>query len=87
MDDFEESIAHRLIRQRKGMGWLPDFPDFRDYRPDTDTISVKQKRLGMDEKDSLKSLHLKAGYKGIKSSNTPQLKRSKGILLTGRRPR
>lgn len=31
-----------------GMGWVPDLPDFRDYRFDHDAISTKNMRFGQD---------------------------------------
>ncbi|MEE9913265.1 MAG: cysteine protease [Deltaproteobacteria bacterium] len=37
-----------------GMGWLPDFPDFRDLTMDNNKVSVKLKALG--QKDSIKTM-------------------------------
>jgi C1A family cysteine protease len=45
--------------QKMGMGWLPDYPDYRDYTPEHDLISPKLKVLG--QKDSVKSMLKKVG--------------------------
>ncbi len=42
-----------------GMGWLPDYPDFRDYTVEQDKVSSKLKRLG--QKDSVKVMLKKVG--------------------------
>ena len=34
---------------RFGMGWLPDYPDFRDYTPEASSISPRLKRLGQQK--------------------------------------
>jgi C1A family cysteine protease len=41
------------------MGWLPDYPDFRDYTVEHDKVSSKLKRFG--QKDSVKVMLKKAG--------------------------
>lgn len=46
----------------KGMGWLPDYPDFRDVAVDHDTVSPKLKRLGQN--DSVKAMLRKTGVTG-----------------------
>jgi len=43
----------------KGMGWLPDYPDFRDATVNKDEISQKLKALG--QKDSVKAMLKKVG--------------------------
>jgi len=40
--------------KRYGMGWLPDYPDFRDYTIEKDDISPKNKSLG--QKQSIKAM-------------------------------
>jgi C1A family cysteine protease len=47
------------IIERHGMGWLPDYPDFRDYTADYDRVSPRLKLLG--QKDSVKAMLKKAG--------------------------
>jgi C1A family cysteine protease len=42
---------------RPGMGWLPDYPDFRDNTVTLDKVSDKLKRLG--QKESIKKMLLK----------------------------
>jgi C1A family cysteine protease len=42
---------------RAGMGWLPDYPDFRDNTVTLDKVSDKLKRLG--QKESIKKMLLK----------------------------
>jgi len=45
--------------EKKGMGWLPDLPDFRDYTLEEDEVSAKLKQLG--QKDSIKTMLKKVG--------------------------
>ena len=42
-----------------GMGWLPDYPDFRDYTAEQDKVSSSLKLLG--QKDSVKAMLVKVG--------------------------
>jgi C1A family cysteine protease len=42
-----------------GMGWLPDYPDFRDYTAEQDEVASSLKVLG--QKDSVKAMLAKAG--------------------------
>jgi C1A family cysteine protease len=42
---------------KPGMGWLPDYPDFRDNTVKLDEVSDKLKRLG--QKESIKKMLLK----------------------------
>jgi len=42
-----------------GMGWLPDYPDFRDYTVEQDQVPARLKALG--QKDSVKTMLRKAG--------------------------
>lgn len=41
--------------EKLGMGWLPDYPDFRDNTTESDGVSPKLKQLG--QKDSVKAIH------------------------------
>ena len=47
------------IKAKRGMGWRPDYPDFRDYTAEHDVLSPNQKALG--QKDTLKSMFEKMG--------------------------
>lgn len=47
-----------------GMGWLHDYPDFRDYTPDHDKVSDERQKLG--QHDSVKAMLTKAGIGGAK---------------------
>ncbi len=44
---------------KPGMGWLPDYPDFRDYTADKNEVPSSLKMLG--QKDSVKAMLAKAG--------------------------
>jgi C1A family cysteine protease len=45
--------------KKPGMGWLPDYPDFRDYTVERDKVSTRLKRLG--QTDSVKAMLKKVG--------------------------
>jgi C1A family cysteine protease len=53
-----------------GMGWLPDYPDFRDHTVEHDEVTQRLKGLG--QKDSIKAMLSKVGVakraKGLPSS-------------------
>ncbi len=51
------------------MGWLPDYPDVRDYSIDYDSIEPKLKKLG--QKDSVKDMLVKVGIKENKKLTLP----------------
>jgi C1A family cysteine protease len=42
-----------LKKMKKGMGWLPDLPDYRDYTMDRKDVSVKFKSLGQNSLHSM----------------------------------
>jgi C1A family cysteine protease len=44
---------------RPAMGWLPDYPDFRDHTPDLNEVPQKLRDLG--EKDSVRAMLRKVG--------------------------
>ncbi len=48
-----------FIRRRLGMGWLPDYPDFRDLTVENDNVSTRLQALG--QKDSIQKMLSKAG--------------------------
>lgn len=58
---MEENIK---MEENFGMGWLRDYPDFRDYTIDTDKISERAAKLG--QKDSVKAMLAKAGVSSAK---------------------
>lgn len=45
--------------EKLGMGWLPDYPDFRDYTAEQDKVASSLKLLG--QKDSVKGMLAKVG--------------------------
>jgi len=45
--------------ERLGMGWLPDYPDFRDYTVEQEEVAPRFKLLG--QKDSVKAMIKKVG--------------------------
>lgn len=38
------------VYERRGMGWLPDYPDFRDYSPDHNEVAPALKAASLDSK-------------------------------------
>jgi C1A family cysteine protease len=54
MDKFQEKDRSCLA-----MGWLPDYPDFRDYTSSTKHVS--QRLLNLNQKDSPHAMLVKAG--------------------------
>ena len=48
-----------MDRRPKGMGWLPNYPDFRDYTIENDQISAKLRALGQTA--SIKGMLKKVG--------------------------
>jgi len=47
------------ISDKPGMGWLPDYPDFRDLTVTNDKVSEKLKQAG--QKESVKEMLVKVG--------------------------
>lgn len=47
------------IKEKLGMGWLPDYPSFRDYTVEQDEVPLRLKLLGQE--DSVKAMLRKAG--------------------------
>ncbi len=45
--------------EKKGMGWLPDYPDFRDFTPEHDVVTSKLRELKQD--DSILKMLTKIG--------------------------
>lgn len=48
-----------MIRRRLSMGWLPDYPDFRDLTVENNSVSLRLQGLG--QKDSIRKMLSKTG--------------------------
>jgi len=55
--------------QERGMGWLPDYPDIRDYTPEHDEVAPRLRRLG--ETDSVKMILTRTGVLGTGKAKVP----------------
>ncbi len=55
--------------EKPGMGWLPDYPDFRDYTTEQDDVPSRLKRLG--QKDSVKDMLKKVGVVKARAAGVP----------------
>ena len=53
--------------EKLGMGWLPDYPDFRDYTAEKNEVASNLKLLG--QKDSVKTMLVKIGV--LKKTSLP----------------
>lgn len=53
----------------EGLGWLPDYPDFRDYTVEKKEVPVKLKALG--QRDSIKSMLKQVGVADVKKLALP----------------
>lgn len=58
-----------LFRRRLGLGWLPDYPDFRDLTVENDNVSLHMKALG--QTDSVKDMLGKAGTPKLAKAKLP----------------
>lgn len=58
-----------FIRRRLAMGWLPDYPDFRDHTADHDEVSTRLQNLG--QKDSIKKMLTKTGATKSSKASLP----------------
>jgi len=67
-----------FIRRRLAMGWLPDYPDFRDLTVENDHVSTRLQGLG--QKDSIKEMLTKTG--ASKSGKKILPKRPNGFRLS-----
>jgi C1A family cysteine protease len=54
---------------RRRLGWLPDYPDFRDLTVENDNVSARLKGLG--QKDSIKDMLVKTGASKQTKSSLP----------------
>lgn len=59
-----------FIRRRLGMGWLPDYPDFRDLTVENDNVSTRLQGLG--QKDSIMKMLSKAGANKTGKTTLPK---------------
>ena len=50
---------YTIFRRSLGMGWLPDYPDFRDMTIEHDAVSTRMNGIG--QTDSVKKMLSKAG--------------------------
>jgi C1A family cysteine protease len=58
-----------FIRRKFNMGWLPDYPDFRDMTIEHDDVSTRMKGLG--QKDSVKKMLVKTGAPKLTKTTLP----------------
>ena len=58
-----------FIRRRLAMGWLPDYPDFRDLTVEQDHVSNRLKGLGQS---SIKDMLSKTGAKTVAKAALPK---------------
>ncbi len=64
------SEENETISITPAMGWLPDYPDFRDYTIEKEDLSSRLKNLG--EKDSLKKMTKKLGVEQPEKASIPK---------------
>jgi C1A family cysteine protease len=53
------------IYKNRGMGWLPDYPDLRDYTVEHDSLTQRLRKHG--QKDTVRTMIRKTGVSAIKS--------------------
>ena len=58
-----------IFRRKRYLGWLPDYPDFRDLTVENKDVSVKLKGLG--QKDSIKEMLSKTGAANVTKTKLP----------------
>jgi len=59
---------YTLLRRRLGLGWLPDYPDFRDLTVEHDDVSSRLKGLGQT---SVKKMLVKTGSPKLTKTTLP----------------
>ena len=59
---------YTLLRRRLGLGWLPDYPDFRDLTVEHDDVSTRLKGLGQT---SVKKMLVKTGSPKLTKTSLP----------------
>jgi C1A family cysteine protease len=65
---IKKEVIMSEITGKPGMGWMPDYPDFRDHTVDFDKVSDKLLRLG--QTDSIKLMLKKTRSDKPKKSNS-----------------
>ncbi|HOM30242.1 MAG TPA: C1 family peptidase [Deltaproteobacteria bacterium] len=63
------TLVHDTTRLSRSMGWLPDYPDIRDYTTASTNVSERLKRVGQGEPP--KSLFAKAGLSSPSKAKLP----------------
>jgi C1A family cysteine protease len=58
-----------VFRRKRLMGWLPDYPDFRDLTVEHQTVSARLQKLG--QTDSVKKMLTKAGAHSVAKKALP----------------
>lgn len=58
-----------MFEEKVGMGWLPDYPDFRDYTMEREEVAPRLRALG--EEDSVKAMLTKMGVAEPKKVSLP----------------
>lgn len=64
------------VVEKFGMGWLPDYPDFRDYSVERDEVSTRLKQFG--QKDSVRAMLMKVGVEKPAKVTLPPSKDLRG---------
>lgn len=59
------------IKEKYSMGWLPDYPDFRDYTAEKNEVTKKLQMLGQE--DSIKAMLAKVGVAKTKKVAQPPI--------------
>ncbi|MDP2338206.1 MAG: C1 family peptidase [Bacteroidota bacterium] len=60
-----------IFRRKRFLGWLPDYPDFRDLTVENDSVSSRLKALG--QSDSIKKMLSKTGIQKAGKTLLPKL--------------
>jgi C1A family cysteine protease len=59
------------MNEQRGMGWLPDYPDFRDHTVELDELPQRLKGLG--QRDSMKAMLKKVGVAAAPKALPPSV--------------
>jgi C1A family cysteine protease len=69
------------LNEKSGMGWLPDYPDFRDCT--VDTAKVSDKMIALGETESIKEMLSKTGVlKTVKNTKVSKTSKNQGLPVT-----
>lgn len=58
-----------MERENHAMGWLPDYPDFRDFTPEQDAVPNRLKALGQTR--SIRAMLGQAGLSKLRDADLP----------------